>query len=406
MQVENLDERPVGDEVVASSTRANALANLQRRLFKEEERSVDAKPDDTVEVFSAPGEGRECVEITRRVLSLARRGIPFDRIAVLLRSPEGYRSYIEEAFNRAGIPAEGLSARRFAEYLSLGQVPDATFDGAPPEAISGGERWVSADSEFARFSTEEAAEQLRPASPAIDQPDGAPVTEGQLRAPRRWERLLVEAAVIGGRDRWRRRIDGLANELQLRLSEVVQEDETQAAVLARTLEDLAAFASYAIPLIDLLDSLPESANWGEWLDQLSGLATRALKYPERVLSVLAELAPMGSVGPVALNEVLMVLEPLLLQAAVPPASQRYGRVLVAPIDAARGMSFDAVFVPGLAEKMFPRKIVEEPILLDAVRKQIGGQHKVSIQRKRTLVIQVCLRNCRTVNLGFEKRSLH
>ena len=31
-----------------------------------------------------------------------------------------------------------------------------------------------------------------------------------------------------------------------------------------------------------------------------------------------------------------------------------------------------MFVPGLAEKMFPRKIVEEPILLDAVREQIGG----------------------------------
>ena len=86
MQVENLDERSVSDEVAASSTSANALANLQRRLFKEEEGSVDAKPDDTVEVFSAPGEGRECVEITRRVLSLARQGIPFDRIAVLLRS--------------------------------------------------------------------------------------------------------------------------------------------------------------------------------------------------------------------------------------------------------------------------------------------------------------------------------
>ena len=390
MQVENLDQTTAGDEVAASWTSANALANLQRRLFKEEERSVDAKPGDTVEVFSAPGEGRECVEITRRVLSLARQGIPFDRIAVLLRSPEGYRSHIEEAFDRAGIPAhyargavrpdpagrafcsllkcaaEGLSARRFAEYLSLGQVPDATFDGAPPEAIPAGERWVSADSEFAQFSTAEAAEQLRPAPPAIDQPDGAPVTEGQLRAPRRWERLLVEAAVIGGRDRWRRRINGLVNDLRLRLSELVEEDETQAAVLARTLEDLAAFASYAIPLIDLLDSQPEMANWGEWLDQLSGLATRALKNPERVLSVLAELAPMGSVGPVALNEVLMVLEPLLLQAAAPPASQRYGRVVVAPIDAARGMSFDAVFVPGLAEKMFPRKIVEEPILLDSI----------------------------------------
>jgi ATP-dependent helicase/nuclease subunit B len=431
MQIENLDEMPVGDEVAASSTRASALANLQCRLFKEEGRSVDAKPDDTVEVFSAPGEGRECVEITRRVLSLARRGIPFDRIAVLLRSAEGYRSYIEEAFNRAGIPAhyargavrpdpagrafcsllkcaaEGLSARRFAEYLSLGQVSDATFDGTPPEAIPGGERWVSADSEFAQFSTEEAAEQLRLAPPAIDQPDGAPVTEGQLRAPRRWERLLVEAAVIGGRDRWRRRIDGLANDLRLKLSELVEEDDTQAAALARTLEDLTAFASYSIPLIDLLDSLPKSANWGEWLDQLSGLATRALKYPERVLSVLAELAPMGSVGPVALNEVLMALEPLLLRAAVPPASQRYGRVLVAPIDAARGMSFEAVFVPGLAETMFPRKIVEEPILLDSIREQIGGlaTNETRVEQERLALALVAGAAGRRICFSYSRLDL-
>jgi ATP-dependent helicase/nuclease subunit B len=394
-QIEDLELRSVGDEIGASTTSVSALTNLQRRLFKEEERPIEAKPDNTIEVFSAPGEGRECVEIARRVLSVARDGVPFDRVAVLLRSPDGYRAYLEEAFNRACIPAyfargavrpdpagrafcallkcaaDGLSARRFAEYLSLGQVPDATPDGAPPEAIPGGERWVSPDSEFAQSSTEEAAEELQPAQPQEVQADEAPVREGQLRAPRRWERLLVDAAVIGGRDRWRRRVDGLANDLRLRLSELAEEDETRAAVLARTLEDLAAFAAYAIPLIHLLDNLPKSANWGEWLDQLGALATRTLKYPDRVLSVLAELAPMGPVGPVVLNEVLLVLEPLLLQVAVPPASQRYGKVFVAPVDATRGLSFDAVFVPGLAEKMFPRKIVEEPILLDSVRERIG-----------------------------------
>ena len=74
--------------------------------------------------------------------------------------------------------------------------------------------------------------------------------EGQLRAPRRWERLLVEAAVIGGRDRWRRRIEGLANELRLRLGELEEGDET----IVRTLEDLSAFSGYALPLIDELDS--------------------------------------------------------------------------------------------------------------------------------------------------------
>ena len=72
-----------------------------------------------------------------------------------------------------------------------------------------------------------------------------------------------------------------------------------------------------------------------------------------------------------LQEVLLVLSRSLLEVAVPPPVQRYGRVFVAPIEAARGLSFDTVFVPGLAEKMFPGKIAEEPMLLDAARRQIG-----------------------------------
>ena len=202
--------------------------------------------------------------------------------------------------------------------------------------------------------------------------DESVAREGQLQAPRRWERLLVEAAVIGGRDRWRRRIEGLANELRLRLAEIGEGHETQVVTLDRALEDLSAFAGYALPLIDELSTFPIAADWGEWLDRLGALATRALRQPERVLAVLSELAPMGPVGPVTLTEILIVLEGLLLETSVPPEQQRYGEVFVGPIEAARGLSFHAVLVPGLAEKMFPRKIVEEPILLDAMRERIGG----------------------------------
>ena len=154
---------------------------------------------------------------------------------MLLRSPEAYRANLEEAFNRADIPvhfargavrpdpagrafcallkcaAEGLSAQRFAEYLSLGQVPDAAPSGAPPEATPRGDRWIAPDRELVPlFPTDEVDEQPEPAEAvlAAARIDDAPVRDGQLRAPRRWERLLVEAAVIGGRSRWRRRIGG------------------------------------------------------------------------------------------------------------------------------------------------------------------------------------------------------
>ena len=50
-----------------------------------------------------------------------------------------------------------------------------------------------------------------------------------------------------------------------------------------------------------------------------------------------------------------------------PPGARYGKLLVAPIEAARGLAFDVVFVPGLAERMFPQKVVEDPLLLDDAR---------------------------------------
>jgi ATP-dependent helicase/nuclease subunit B len=395
-EVEDLDRARLADGW-ADAAIFTGLKRLQSHLFKEETGLSASKSDGEIELFSAPGEGRECVEIARRVLRLAKDSVPFDRIAVLLRSPGEYRAHLVEAFARAAIPAhftrsavrpdpagrafyallkcaaEGLSARRFAEYLSLGQVPDAAAGGMPPPAISRGDRWIAPDPETVPMlatkpvgESERYSENELPIASSAE----APVKDGQLRTPRRWERLLVEAAVIGGGDRWQRRIDGLTNELRRKLLEVNGEDEIQATTIAQTLDDLVAFSTYAIPLIEELASLPAVAPWGEWLDRFSALATRAIKHPERVLATLAELSPLAPVGPVDLSETLIILQGVVLEAAVPPLSQRYGRVFVGPIEAARGLTFDSVFVPGLAEKMFPRKIVEEPILSDDLRQQI------------------------------------
>lgn len=381
------------ENIDAAAAESGALSNLQRRLFSEDTNAVPLSADEGVDVFSAPGEGRECVEVARRVLALARGGMPFDSMAVLLRSPEAYRANLKEAFNRAGIPAhfvrgsirpdpagrafcallkcaaEGLSARRFAEYLSLGQVPDAGPEGKPPPPAPSADRWATPDSELmVPLSADyEQLREIEQDETNSDPPEDSPVRNGQLRAPRRWERLLVDAAVIGGRERWRRRLDGLANDLRLRLEEA---DEAEAENLARMLDDLIAFSGYTLPLIEALDELPNASSWGEWLDRLTALATRALRNPDRVLALLAELAPMGPVGPVTLSEVLAVMEQLLLEVSVPPSPQRYGHIFVGPSEAARGLSFAAVFVVGVAERMFPRKIVEEPLLLDSARERI------------------------------------
>jgi ATP-dependent helicase/DNAse subunit B len=49
------------------------------------------------------------------------------------------------------------------------------------------------------------------------------------------------------------------------------------------------------------------------------------------------------------------------------------------------MSFGIVFVPGLAEKMFPSKIVEDPILLDGARERLGpdlATNKMRLEQER------------------------
>jgi hypothetical protein len=191
---------------------------------------------------------------------------------------------------------------------------------------------------------------------------------GTLRAPRRRERLLVDTAVNGGRERWQRRLAGLARELRLDLEALDDPDDPASDRIRRDLQQIECLREYALPLLDDLAALPREASWGEWLVHLGALATRSLRRPGRVLSVLAELAPMSEVGPVDLAEVRLVLSGRLLELDVPPSGPRYGRVLVAPIEAARGRSFDVVFVPGLAERLFPRKIAEDPILLDDARR--------------------------------------
>jgi CRISPR/Cas system-associated exonuclease Cas4 (RecB family) len=389
---------------------ATSLTRLQTNLFGGAAAQA-TDPDECVVVLSAPGESRECVEIARRCLQFAAKGVRFDRIAVLLRSPDEYRAHLSEAFARAGVPAhfaraalrpdpsgraflalvacaaERLSANRFAEYLSLGEVPDADAAGEPPAAARAGDRWVAPDEELVQEAIAEALgeasrQDAEPGAAQVEDPDAQPVAGGVLRAPRRWEQLLVDAAVIGGRERWERRLGGLAHELASQLADAEREDAAGVAALRlrRTLADLEALRGFALPLIGVLDALPVQASWQTWTAMLASLATRALRSPDRVLAVLAELAPMAAVDAVPIDEVRLVLSRRLLEVAVPPPKSRYGRVFVAPAESARGMAFDVVFVPGLAERLFPRKIAEEPILLDAARASLDAGLATNTQR--------------------------
>ncbi len=384
-----LDELGIDSSVPLQGDRA--LPRLQRYLFADETPPA-GREDDSVILFSAPGEGRESIEIARRLLQEAARGTAFDEMAILLRAPGTYLSVLEHALDRAGIPAwfhrgtrrpdpagrallallacadEELSARRFAEYVSLGQVPLTDAGNA--------DQWSPPADELveALVPPADRAEDTQPDEEARAQVARGESTydlAGTLRAPWRWEDLIVEAAVIGKFDRWQRRLAGLEHEYDRRVREASSEDPEASRVraLVRDREQLRALRSFAEPILaEMADWLP-SQSWGNWLAAIERLAPRVLTKPERVVRVLRELAPLSAIGPVSLREVRDVLTPRLSSLTHEPPRRRHGRVFVGTPSAARGRSFKVVFVPGLAERMFPQRIREDSLLPDHRRER-------------------------------------
>lgn len=401
--VAQLEKRGARLQIIEEANETD-LSQLARYLFSKEPPPQRTRSGELV-WFSAPGEGRECVEIARRILKEADRGVRFDEIAIVIRSAQQYVGLLEHALTRAGIPAyfdrgtrrpdpagraflailscatDNFSAKRFAEYLSLAQVPSLDASGKVP-VRSGDSTWVASRDDVFGVLSEAAADQAE--HDDIEDDDDSlsagssvgdhAVVAGTLRAPWKWESLLVESAVIGGSDRWARRLNGLAAEYEVKINELTADapDSPRIAHLQRERQNLVHLRKFALPLIETMSAWPQRLTWGDWLECLEGFAPQVLRRPEFVLRVLADLRPMAAIGPVTLSEVRGVLADRLAALEVEPPVNRYGRVFVCSADQVRGRAFRVAFVPGLAERLFPQKLHEDPLLLDDLRREIGA----------------------------------
>ena len=95
--------------------------------------------------------------------------------------------------------------------------------------------------------------------------DDAAVVDGSLRAPWKWETLIVESAVIGGDpQRWHRRLDGLDHEYRVKIQAESREDPESSRVdrLQRDRRNLLHLRTFALPIIDELSAWPNEGTWG------------------------------------------------------------------------------------------------------------------------------------------------
>lgn len=319
--------------------RTAAERDLVSALTTRSQNSLSLQPEGTgnvrVSLLSASSEALESVEIARNILET---GVPFDQCGILLRNPQRHIATVREALGRAGIPtwlAEGvrkpdlagralvtllrcrqedLSAARFAEYLSLEQVPREEG-----ESVFG------------------------------------------------WERRLRDAAVVRGLVRWESRLEGALQRELVEYEKAADERER----IARRIGQIEALQGFALPVVRRLAALPEQATWRDWIESLGSLAPLVLKNPRSVEELLDQLRPLADFGPVTLAQVVLTLERNLLTWQDEENDTRYGRVFVGSIEDARGMSFRKVCVPGLNEGLFPRPVREDPLLLDEQRLALG-----------------------------------
>ena len=136
-------------------------------------------------------------------------------------------------------------------------------------------------SSAAASALKESRRRAPPAPPALDSDDEA-VVSGTLRSPWKWEELIVESAVVGGRTRldgkarWRRRLDGLKADYEYRIQQLAREEPESPRMgrYARDLRNLSHLRQFALPIVDRLAEWPERATWGEWLDRFGAMARR------------------------------------------------------------------------------------------------------------------------------------
>ncbi|MEM6368303.1 MAG: PD-(D/E)XK nuclease family protein [Myxococcota bacterium] len=342
-------------------------------------------------VFDRPAElsfasvadvGSEAREVVRWLLRHTERS-PFDRLAILLRHPSQQQAPLEAALASAGIPSffargvrrphpagravlallrcgeEAQSASRFAEYLSFGQVPEPESQG----------RWAASNVDWVPpgddgqlvFASRKEAEPLPPSPQAA-------VAHGGLDTLRRWERWITDAAVVGGVERWRRRLDGLRAEWTRNARSAADPSEQER--LAEDIQSLRRLEAFALPVVESLADWSRARSWRDWRARLEALARLTLRSPEPVLSILAELAPLSGDGLVEAVELRAVLTEALGELREEPSRDPYGAVFIGTPEDAAGRSFDAVVLPGLTEGRFPVVLREDPLLPDAERERL------------------------------------
>jgi ATP-dependent helicase/nuclease subunit B len=300
-----------------------ALAHLERSLF--EERRTDPPPIEGAVRFLEAAGARASLELAgEEILTLIRGGMPAEEIAVIVPSLDHIRSPLETAFGSLGIPYsyEGrVSLRRTAFGAALlGLLRFAWLGGTRRDLFT------YLRSQFSGLARRE-----------------ADFVEGRLRG-----RAVKDSA------------------------RVVEESERLLGHPVPGLQDLHAEADPLVAARRLVRRMITAA-YGLESPPVGETSKIDLRTHEAALGLLDQLEGWRKLGGETSPEQIV---PAIERAQVRlGGTAEPGRVAVADLLRARTRRWEAVFILGLEEGVFPRRSTETPFLLDETRRELEAAGK-------------------------------
>ncbi len=296
------------------------LAETKRRV-------EETAPPPRVRQLSTSGARDEVWAAAKEILRFAGQGVPYERIGLVGRTLEPYLDIIDSVFRAHHIPWVS-SARRPLAHDPRVKAARLLF------TLEGFDRAAVLD--FLR-------------SPFVKDKTG----DREL-----WDQASRHMGIGHGAEEWRRRLGAE------RGKDYVHSIGPRAGAKAFTLPraEVGAFWEAVEALLDAPP--PPEQGWKAYSDWALARHAQFLEPDPRVEGALRSL---GRLEGFALDEPLEALLEALEELSEPAGTPGLAGVRVFDAMAARGCTFDALVVIGLNEKVFPRFILEDPFLRDAVR---------------------------------------
>ena len=300
-----------------------------------------AKP----KLLNVPGEEQEIREVARRILGLAmEKDVRFGEVALILPSVEAYAPLCREVFREAQIPY----------YLH-----DGSIAGVSAPAKGALELLGMLDGAMERHRLVEflVSAPLRSKNATQERSDHFSL----------WVRRSAEAGVTGERG-WKDESAALVERLRTNVGHGDGDEEALAAAL-----EVDALIE---TIVRSREAARGIATW-QGLAQLSAALVREL-FPESedresVCTVIEGLAALDATGSPASLGTFSRLAGAALARNGPSVGRFEGEgVNVLSFAQARGLTFRAVFIPGLAERVFPTAIRQDPFLSDRERGELNA----------------------------------